>query len=979
MPARTPLLRVVLGLACAVAAGCAPLAAGLLVGLGSSGGGAGSGSGEAATPPRPRPDPSPGPGPAPSPDPVPGPTRSVRILSVTPAHLPLAGGDALEVNGSGFESDAAVTVGGLPCSDVAVVASTRITARAPAGALGFADVVVTNVAAVTSETAPAALLYEGVEANRSLRPTASPGEAAQARPALAVAPDGAIYCAYEDDRAGARKVRVTRSDDGGRTWTPSLQVDPAAPSTAAQGACVIAVGPDGAVGCVWRDERRGAKGDIYAARSVDRGVTWSAAARVHGSTLMSRVSPAIAVTLGGALVCAWEEDPLPGDPRQFVRTARSADGLTWVEQGVVDQAVANEGSYSPTLVTLSGGAVVCGWVDGRGTGALTFYCARSDDAGATWSSNTQVADATSPYFPRLAAGTGAGVLFATWTTNASSVWVSRSADGGLTWGASVRLDTPSVPLLPQYAPVVAADGSRAVCAWTRFSESTRTAPPSVLVARSADDGATWSAPARVNDVMAPVTAAGGPGNGLVAASTGEFVCAYHDSRTYDSTVYVSRSADGGATWSAGDGRLSDDDEERALQHGPILQVDEVGAVVATWVDDRTGTESTYVARSLDGAATWSESRRVHELQATRLSRGVVAASGALLLLWVSTYGDEDLRLSRSVDLGRTWSTTSAPVPGERPAGHSLTWPRMVRAQDGALVATYASGNLAFPATNRVRVARSPDLGASWSASARIEPREVAQDTPDLAMAPDGVLLCVHEAGSSVVCARSVDHGVTWSTPAAVTSQGAWPRAAAGPGGFVVAWRGQSDVHVAASADGLTWSPAARLTLYASSGSSSSGEGYAVAAEPDGALACAWIDGPGRDRVFLSRSLDRGATWSSPVRIDDDLRLASKAQPDLIVDPSGALLAAWRDARRGQLDIDATRARFASFMDQDTDGDGLVDELEGRSAAGGRDTDGDGLADHLDDDSDADGVPDAVEGVGDGDGDGTPRWRDGDES
>jgi len=46
--------------------------------------------------------------------------------------------------------------------------------------------------------------------------------------------------------------------------------------------------------------------------------------------------------------------------------------------------------------------------------------------------------------------------------------------------------------------------------------------------------------------------------------------------------------------------------------------------------------------------------------------------------------------------------------------------------------------------------------------------------------------------------------------------------------------------------------------------------------------------------------------------------------------------------------------------------GIPDAVEGVT-----DTDGDGTPDNLDTDSDGDGIPDAVEGVADTDGDGTP--------
>jgi hypothetical protein len=69
---------------------------------------------------------------------------------------------------------------------------------------------------------------------------------------------------------------------------------------------------------------------------------------------------------------------------------------------------------------------------------------------------------------------------------------------------------------------------------------------------------------------------------------------------------------------------------------------------------------------------------------------------------------------------------------------------------------------------------------------------------------------------------------------------------------------------------------------------------------------------------------------------------------------------------------------------DTDGDGITDEMEGRfNPAGATDTDGDGMADYQDLDADNDGIPDAIEAGPPGpdglpidtDGDGSPDFRD----
>ena len=69
----------------------------------------------------------------------------------------------------------------------------------------------------------------------------------------------------------------------------------------------------------------------------------------------------------------------------------------------------------------------------------------------------------------------------------------------------------------------------------------------------------------------------------------------------------------------------------------------------------------------------------------------------------------------------------------------------------------------------------------------------------------------------------------------------------------------------------------------------------------------------------------------------------------------------------------------SFLDLDSDGDLILDEVEmvpiDGEPIGIADTDYDGIPDFIDVDSDNDGIPDILEGSGDVDQDGVGNWRD----
>ncbi len=76
----------------------------------------------------------------------------------------------------------------------------------------------------------------------------------------------------------------------------------------------------------------------------------------------------------------------------------------------------------------------------------------------------------------------------------------------------------------------------------------------------------------------------------------------------------------------------------------------------------------------------------------------------------------------------------------------------------------------------------------------------------------------------------------------------------------------------------------------------------------------------------------------------------------------------------QGDDDPDGDNLPAFLDLDSDGDTVPDEIEGRG-----DRDGDGVPNYLDKDSDGDGDPDEDEGAGDDDGDGIANFLDDDDN
>ncbi len=100
---------------------------------------------------------------------------------------------------------------------------------------------------------------------------------------------------------------ITRSKDGGKTWSPRVRVDLGEACPCCRTG--LATGKDGTLYMSWRHVFSGSIRDIVVARSNDHGTTWSAPVRVHADDwkfdACPHAGPAIATDDNGTLHVTW--------------------------------------------------------------------------------------------------------------------------------------------------------------------------------------------------------------------------------------------------------------------------------------------------------------------------------------------------------------------------------------------------------------------------------------------------------------------------------------------------------------------------------------------------------------------------------------------------------------------------------------------------------------------------------------------------
>ncbi len=353
----------------------------------------------------------------------------------------------------------------------------------------------------------------------------------------------------------------------------------------------------------------------------------------------------------------------------------------------LDQNASN--TIAHDLVTDGGLAVHVAYMDRR-NGEADIYYRRSTTGGSTWTGadvrlDSGTAGVHASVYPALVAGWGDNVA-AVWAdfrddADARNIYKRYSTSDGGTWSATdTRIDTG----LDRdcFGVSAAMDATGGVYVAYEYVEANRSRR--IYVSRSVDGGATFSAPVRVDHNAGPNPQIASDAH-VAVDQTGRVYVAWRDNRNGSGDIYFNRSLDFGATWSGTDTRL---DSGAGYSDRPRIAATSTGSVYVVFEDDRFGSVDVFAASSQSfGAAFGADVKLDIDAFANDSLNPEIAALPGSSRAWVvwEDYRDglADVRMNMTSDGGVTWGASDKRVDADPAGMGGSTHPDV--AADGGLV------------------------------------------------------------------------------------------------------------------------------------------------------------------------------------------------------------------------------------------------------------------------------------------------------
>jgi hypothetical protein len=338
--------------------------------------------------------------------------------------------------------------------------------------------------------------------------------------------------------------------------------------------------------------------DVYLRRSAD-GITWTPKVQVNDDSLnANQYYAGVTVTGTGTntrVIVQWTDFR---GPNPQLRCAVSADGGNSFSPSVAISNHTDSDFLDGNIAADAAGNLYASWFR-RTPGNAYFYTyfSRSTDGGTTWTPQQIIFTGRIYSYPNHIVASGDGtvmVVICDDQNNRNNLVVRYSANHGTTWSTHTQIT--NYPFGQGAQPWFSLNIGNDNTIYAIY-EYGRTGPDSnrIRISRSTDWGITWSPTVRVSDpiVIFPIHESHASGNPSVAIATNGNVYAVWADQRYDLVnkvwnVYLSRSTDGGETWSA-DMLVNGLPETQDQLHASVAVKSNgvIDTVLVTWNDRRT--------------------------------------------------------------------------------------------------------------------------------------------------------------------------------------------------------------------------------------------------------------------------------------------------------------------------------------------------------------------------------------------------------
>jgi len=398
-----------------------------------------------------------------------------------------------------------------------------------------------------------------------------PGEASVPAP---LAPD---YGSTAFNPAGISAAAASVGADRNVTRTPDSYEGET--SAAAFGSLIVATSNHIYPGSCNASAPSGTFGDCaVAAYASTDGTTWSRTTisrTWNGATFGITFDPAVDYDKNGVFYFSFGGAPLSGSYPNSIGVSKSTNGMSWTTPVAVtfNRNKAFDDKYYIAVDrsnTAFANRIYVSWDRNQGNNQL-LYISYSTNGGNSWSAPIKVNDGTTKFervigaYPAVNHTTG--MVFDSWHDYAKNIiYVDKSTNGGVSWGTDVAAVTTHAGFGtdigcvggrsqgPAHALKVGPSGTLYLVYADPVTSGQNSRKFDVLLKRSTDNGATWSAAVVLNDdnttadQFHPTLSVTGNGSG------GDKVTVTWYDRRDDpanclANVYGSVSTDNGVTWS----------------------------------------------------------------------------------------------------------------------------------------------------------------------------------------------------------------------------------------------------------------------------------------------------------------------------------------------------------------------------------------------------------------------------------------------